>query len=93
MTFGISPQGYFGNLRSDTKLFTDIDRWLTQDGYVDYIMPQLYWGFEAKTSDGKKAAFAFQENLNAWTSLVKKGHARLYLGLAMYRAGTGCEGL
>lgn len=88
VTFGISPQGYFGNLRSDTKLFTDIDRWLTQDGYVDYIMPQLYWGFEAKTSDGKKAAFAFQENLNAWTSLVKKGHARLYLGLAMYRAGT-----
>ena len=88
MTFGISPQGYFGNLRSDTQVFADIDRWLTQDGFVDYMMPQLYWGFEAKTSDGSPASFAFTANLKSWTDLVKKGHAKLYLGLAMYRAGT-----
>ncbi len=88
VTFGISPQGYFGNLRSDTQVFADIDRWLTQDGFVDYMMPQLYWGFEAKTSDGSPASFAFTANLKSWTDLVKKGHAKLYLGLAMYRAGT-----
>lgn len=89
--FGISPQGYLANLRSDTALFVDIDRWLSQDGFVDYIMPQLYWGFEAKTSDGKIAPFAFSENLKSWTELVKKGHAKLYLGLGMYRAGTNVK--
>ncbi len=86
--FGISPQGYLGNLRSDTSMFTDIDKWLASDQYVDYIMPQLYWGFEAKTSDKNPASFAFEKNLSSWIQLKEKGPVKLYLGLAMYRAGT-----
>lgn len=46
--FGISPEGYLQNLRKDTRQFTDVDAWMTQSGYVDYLMPQIYWGFEAK---------------------------------------------
>ncbi len=86
--FGISPQGYLGNLRSDTGMFTDIDHWLASNQYVDYIMPQIYWGFEAKTSDKSPASFAFGENLASWIQLKDKGPVKLYLGLAMYRAGT-----
>lgn len=86
--FGISPQGYLGNLRSNTSMFIDIDHWMESEGYVDYIMPQLYWGFEAMTSKRMPAEFAFGQNLESWISLKKKGNVTLYLGLGMYRAGT-----
>ena len=79
------------HLRSDNRLFTDIDTWLSHDGYVDYIMPQIYWGFEHQLSNGSPAPFAFQNNLKTWISLVKKGHAKLYIGLAMYKAGSSAR--
>ena len=89
--FGISPEGYVDHLRSDNRLFTDIDTWLSHDGYVDYIMPQIYWGFEHQLSNGSPAPFAFENNLKTWISLVKKGHAKLYIGLAMYKAGSNAR--
>ena len=58
--FGISPQGYVDHLKSDSNLFVDIDRWMSQDGFMDYIMPQLYWGFETKTAAGEAAPYAFE---------------------------------
>lgn len=87
--FGISPEGYVDHLRSDSRLFADVDTWLSQEGYVDYIMPQIYWGFEHKLSDGSPAPFAFANNLKTWIQLKNKGSARLYLGLAMYKTGSG----
>lgn len=87
--FGISPEGYVDHLRSDSRLFADVDTWLSQEGYVDYIMPQIYWGFEHKLSDGNPAPFAFANNLKTWIQLKNKGNVRLYLGLAMYKTGSG----
>ncbi|MCD8224254.1 MAG: family 10 glycosylhydrolase [Clostridiales bacterium] len=91
--FGISPEGYIDNLRSDTRLFTDVDTWMTQPGYVDYIMPQLYWGFEHRLADGSLAPYAFENNLRTWVGLRQEGGERvtLYLGLAMYKAGSGTK--
>lgn len=89
--FGISPEGYVDHLRSETRLFADIDTWVSQDGYVDYIMPQLYWGFEHRLSDGSLAPYAFSENLKTWISLKNKGKVKLYLGLAMYKTGSGTK--
>ncbi len=86
--FGISPQGYVEHLRSDEKLFVDIDRWMSEDGFIDYVMPQLYWGFETKTSAGAPAPYAFAANLTTWRDLKKRGNVKLYLGLGIYRAGT-----
>lgn len=86
--FGISPEGYVDHLRSDTRLFADVDTWLSNDGYIDYIMPQIYWGFEHKLTDGSPAPFAFSNNLQTWLDLKSKGNARLYLGLAMYKTGS-----
>lgn len=88
LVFGISPQGYLPNLRSDTSMFVDIDRWMGENGFVDYIMPQLYWGFEAKNLRGEDAAYAFDSNLASWIALKKTGSVKLCLGLGMYRAGT-----
>lgn len=85
--FGISPEGYLQNLRKDTRQFTDVDAWMTQSGYVDYLMPQIYWGFEAKQND-QAAGYAFANCLNEWVTLKKKGNVKLYVGLALYKTGT-----
>lgn len=85
--FGISPQGYVEYLKSDSNLFVDIDRWMSQDGFIDYIMPQLYWGFETKTASGEAAPYAFEQNLSTWIDLKKRGNVTLYLGLGLYKAG------
>lgn len=85
--FGISPEGYLGNIRSDARLFVDIDTWMTTPGYVDYVMPQIYWGFEAKSS-GQPSPYAFSSCLQEWIELKQKGHVTLYLGLALYKTGT-----
>lgn len=86
--FGISPAGYLNNLRSDTMLFADVDTWMSQPGYIDYIMPQLYWGFSAKLKNQSPAPYAYGENLDSWINLAARGDVTLYLGLGMYRAGS-----
>lgn len=86
--FGISPQGYVEHLRSDSQLFVDIDTWMSKDGYVDYVMPQIYWGFEHKTSDGQPAPFAYEQNLQTWIKLKNTGNTKLYIGLPAYKTAT-----
>lgn len=85
--FGISPAGNLQNLRSNSAHFVDIDKWLSEDGYIDYIMPQLYWGFEVKDSSGNIASYAYENNIKAWMDASNKGNVDLYIGLNMANAG------
>lgn len=87
VVFGVSPEGMLRNLRLNHRLFVDIDTWMTQPGYVDYIMPQIYWGFEAK-SNGQPAAHAYLNCLNEWIQLKNQGNVTLYVGLPLYKVGT-----
>ena len=86
--FGISPAGNVENLRKNNANFVDIDTWLSNSGYLDYIMPQLYWGFERRDSSGNIAPYAYGNNLNTWIDLAAKGDVKLYVGLNMANAGT-----
>ena len=86
--FGISPAGNVDNLRSTSNHFVDIDTWMSQEGYVDYVMPQLYWGFETKTVRGEAAPWAFEANFNTWVDLKSKGEVDLYIGLNAANAGS-----
>lgn len=81
VTFGISPAGNLANLRSDLEYYVDIDTWLTEGGYVDYIMPQIYWGFTNKQAP-------FDKTLEQWSELTDDSDVRLYIGLQLYRMGT-----
>lgn len=78
--FGISPAGNIDNLKSNYSYYVDIDTWLNNQGYVDYIMPQIYWGFTHKTA-------AYDDVLNRWIKLNKKGIADLYVGVGAYKVG------
>ncbi len=87
-TFGISPVANLTTLRKDTSMFVDIDRWMSSGDYIDYVMPQIYFGFEAKTSQGVLAEHSYEKCMNSWIALRKKGPVKLMIGLGLYRAGT-----
>lgn len=81
-TFGISPEGNISNAK---RQGCDLDTWLSETGYIDYIAPQLYWTDSYETSNGRVTMFT--NRLNSWLSLVKNGVA-VYPALGLYRAGT-----
>ncbi len=87
--FGVTTNGYVEDLRSSSQFFMDVDTWMSQEGYVDYVMPQLFWGFEHRLPSGRLAPYAFENNLKTWIGLKKKGNVKLYLGLAMHKTGSG----
>lgn len=78
VVFGISPQGNLDiNYNSQ---YIDVARWLSQPGYVDYICPQIYYGFENGTCP-------YEETVEAWNQLLKADGISLYVGLAPFKIG------
>ncbi|MBR6395993.1 MAG: family 10 glycosylhydrolase [Lachnospiraceae bacterium] len=77
--FGISPAGNMNNLRLDDRYYCDIDKWCSESGYIDYIAPQVYWGFEHPTCP-------FKETVNKWQNIVTSPTVKLYIGLAGHNA-------
>lgn len=85
VTFGISPAGNLSNLRSDLQYYVDVDTWVKSEGYVDYLMPQIYWGYTNEEAP-------FDKTLEEWIDLTKNSNVKLYVGLQLYRMGTNDTG-
>ena len=74
--FGISPQS---NVKTDyNTLYADVERWASEDGFVDYICPQIYFGFYNEVQPFTRTAKEWSERTTA---------AKLYVGLPLYKAG------
>ena len=84
-TFGISPAGNPDNARAQGA---DIDTWLSTPGYIDYIMPQIYWTDIYVTGNDTKHMFT--DRCNAWLNLNRRD-IPIYVGLALYRVGTNSQ--
>ncbi|MGD9559510.1 MAG: glycoside hydrolase family 10 protein [Oscillospiraceae bacterium] len=89
VSFGISVQG--NNENNYTTMYADVREWLLWEGYVDYVMPQLYWGFEYRTSSGRDD-YAFEKIAGQWAFFPRADGVRLYAGLGAYRIGAGDGG-
>lgn len=76
--FGISPQC---NTTNDINMGADIYTWGSVSGYVDYICPQIYVNFE-------HAVLPFDKSINEWKNIVTCDSVKLYIGLAVYKAGS-----
>lgn len=76
--FGISPAGNLAYNRE--KLYADPGKWLRYEGFVDYLCPQLYSGFENET-------LPFEREVEDWVSLSRREGVRLFGGLALYKTG------
>lgn len=76
--FGISPQG---NINANySSQYADVKLWCSSVGYCDYIVPQIYYGFNNE-------ACPFRETLAQWEALVTNKNITLVIGLAAYKLG------
>lgn len=92
--FGISPFGIWDNQQHHPQgsesngfsgyrqLYADALKW-TQEGWVDYVTPQLYFPFYYRAAP--------YEKLVDWWSMNANGR-HLYIGHASYRANNNSEG-
>ncbi len=80
--FGISPMG---NLEQGySTLYTDVYTWCKEDGYIDYICPQIYFGLEHQTHD-------FKSVFNTWKSILKNDNVTLWAGMTLGKAQSGVD--
>ncbi|NLM12510.1 MAG: family 10 glycosylhydrolase [Epulopiscium sp.] len=76
--FGISPQGIIE--KNYNEQYIDVEKWLSSSGYVDYICPQIYFGYNHSTQP-------YDKLLKQWGALIKNEEIDLYIGLAAYKLG------
>lgn len=75
--FSISP---ISNINQNiSSYYADVKLWATSDCYVDYIIPQIYFGFENPVQP-------FDETLQKWIDLTSDSE-KLLIGLAVYKSG------
>lgn len=81
LLFGISPAG---DVSYCEKIGADVKTWMSEDGYIDYIVPQIYWS-DQYIMNGKKTKL-FSKRLEKWRKL-NTNDVPMYIGLALYKAG------
>ena len=89
VSFGISPQGNNDNNYNGQRI--DVKLWMSTPGYVDYVMPQLYWGFNYRLANGSDR-FAFANIAAEWAGYPRAEGVHLYAGLGAYRIAEGDGG-
>ena len=82
IVFGISPAGNINNVY-DVQ-FADVYTWCSEEGYVDYICPQVYFGMEHETYD-------FVKVCNTWQDIIKNNNIKLVIGMTLGKAESGFD--
>ncbi len=95
VAFGISPFGIWANRSHHPQgsltggkecyftLYADIRLWIKLE-LIDYVVPQLYWGFAHRTA-------AYAALADWWADQVRGTRVRLITGHAVHRLGTSAE--
>ncbi len=90
--FGISPFGIWANKAEHSEgsetnglsayfdIYSDSKKWVEQ-GWVDYICPQVYWSNENDLAP-------YETIVDWWDRVCFKHQVRLCVGLAVYKVGT-----
>lgn len=73
----ISPAGNINN--NLTQLYADVERWGSVNGYCDWLIPQIYFGFEHSTLPYEKA-------MKQWEKCTTCKSVKLIAGLGAYKA-------
>lgn len=74
ITFGISPASKIEN--NYNTLYADVQKWATEKGYVDYLCPQIYYGFQNENQP-------FMSTTKEWIEMTD---CTLYVALPLYKA-------
>ncbi len=81
--FGISPAGNLNSMA--TTYYADVKTWLSQDGYLDYIMPQIYFGMEHGT-------WSFSDTYERWSAITTNPNIMFTAGMSFGKAMMGYDG-
>ncbi len=80
--FGISPAGNI-NTVYDSHC-ADVYNWCANPGYIDYICPQVYFGFEHGSWD-------FVKTCNIWQDIIKTDYVSMIVGVTFGKAVSGVD--
>ncbi len=96
LQFGVSPFGVWasddemeggsatsGGLSTYVHHYADTRLWV-EEGYVDYIAPQLYWSIGYAPAD-------FEVLLAWWEGVCRDSDVDLFIGHAAYKVGDGSQ--
>jgi uncharacterized lipoprotein YddW (UPF0748 family) len=90
--FGVSPFGIWrnkatdplgsetGGMQSYDAIYADTRTWIKQ-GWLDYVVPQVYWNIGLEVADYAKL-------VPWWSEVVTGTDVQLYIGQADYKIGT-----
>ena len=76
--FGISPDGNIEN--NYNKNYADVKEWLESEEYIDFIIPQIYYGFYNTSK-------SYMNVVKEWEKLIKNNKIKYYIALAFYKVG------
>lgn len=83
--FGVSPSYNISKDGSDDnyqKKYADLKKWMSTSGYIDYIAPQLYFGYNYP-----KTEITYDYLLDLWMSMPRHKSVKIHIGLAAYKIG------
>ncbi|MEA4815874.1 MAG: family 10 glycosylhydrolase [Lachnospiraceae bacterium] len=93
--FGISPTGVlkneytgkYGSIINGRETYyqdyADVETWV-ENGYVDYIAPQVYWEIGNANAD-------YSTMIKYWSDIVKGSSVKLYIGEGIYKEAVSSE--
>lgn len=93
--FGISPMGIWKNNSSDAtgsattgaegyySVYGDARTWI-KNGWVDYIVPQIYWKTGTKAAD-------YETLVKWWANEVQGTNVKIYIGQGIYKDDVAAE--
>ncbi|WNS44327.1 family 10 glycosylhydrolase [Paenibacillus sp. MMS20-IR301] len=92
VSYGVSPFGVWRNKKADSTgsdttagvsayddMYADVRAWI-QNGWVDYVAPQIYWSLSF-------SAARYDKLVDWWVNEVSGTGVKLYTGLASYKVG------
>lgn len=80
--FGISPAGNINTVYNSHC--ADVYNWCKNPGYIDYICPQVYFGFE-------HASWDFVKTCHLWSDAIQTDYVSLIIGVSFGKAVSGVD--
>ncbi len=90
VVFGVSPSYHISTDGTDlnySEQYADLAKWMSNKGYIDYIVPQLYFGYEHSYEPAR-----YGVSLETWASMPRHSSVKLYIGLGAYKIGLSSDG-
>lgn len=78
LIFSISPSADIEKCKN--IYYADVEKWCKEEGYADFIIPQIYYGLENEK-------MPFSAVAEEWGRMAQNSNVKLVCGLASYKCG------